>query len=108
MLSSFVLSMFVSAGKIISLLATGESGNSHPTLNAIRECPFAAEQSKSVYRAVSSSSRGIVRVVPSGRLSLGSVNLPPWILRGFAPTGPPPLRQKAITRRRNHHPPSPS
>lgn len=108
MLSSFILSMFVSVGKIIPLLATGESGNFHPTLNSIRECPVATEQSKIFFRAVSSSSRGIVRVVPFGRLSLGSVNLPPWILRGFAPTGPPPLRQKAITRRRNHHTPTPS
>lgn len=108
MLSSFVLSMSVSVGKIIRLLATGKGGYFHPTLKAVNECPVATEQSTTICRAVSSFSRRIVRVVPSGRLSLGAVNFPPWILRGFALTGPPPLRQKAITRKRNLHPPSPS
>lgn len=38
MLSSFVLSMFVSVGKIITFLATGVSALFHQILDATREC----------------------------------------------------------------------
>lgn len=108
MLSFFILSMFVSVGKIIPLLATGQSGNSHPILDAASECFVATNKSITTYRLATTSSVLTTRVVPSVQLLLGPVTFPPWILRGFAPTGPPPLRQKAVILRRNHHPRSPS
>lgn len=108
MLSFFVLSMFVCVGKIIPLLATGQSGKSHQILDAASECSVATNKSTNICHAVKSSSLLTTRVVPSGHLLLGLVTFPPWILRGFAPTGPPPLRQKTVTLRRNHHQRSPS
>ena len=108
MLSFFVLSMFMSVGKIIPLLATGQSVKSHPILDAASECSVATNKSTTIYRTATSFSVLTTRVVPSARLLPGLVTFPPWILRGFAPTGPPPLRQKAVIPRRNHHPRSPS
>lgn len=108
MLSFFVLSMFVSVGEIIPLLAADQSGNSQSILDAESECFVATNKSITTYRSVTLSSLLTTRVVPSARLLLGPITFPPWILRGFAPTGPPPLRQKAVILRRNHHPRSPS